>query len=362
MNKDFLNSLKHVIEKNIPFVVFRSPKESAKLIVDQNPILDIEIDSCLNTSGFIFHPFERSENKIVFFTDELVITNENANEAIHKLECFKQELNQQESTNEVEISEQKYLSELGTLIDELNASQLEKVVYSRIKKSEQNEIDLVELFCQLVNDNENAFVYLLNSEETGTWIGASPERFLSIKNGLGQTTALAGTKKKSENKNWTDKEFEEQQIVTDYISNALIKSGFENYDQSERYDFETGNLVHLKNDFTFKISEGNIASLIETLHPTPAVAGIPKQEAIQKILDTESHQRSYYTGFMGEIHSNGDLNLFVNLRCAKLENSAFNLFIGGGITKDSNPMDEWEETEAKSKALLASIEKLRNFD
>ena len=118
--------------------------------------------------------------------------------------------------------------------------------------------------------------------------------------------------------------------------------------------------------------ENGLQKLIYTLHPTPAVCGLPKIEAMQFILDNESFNREFYTGFLGELNKEvkvqprtGKLNienraftynkrashLFVNLRCMQIKDNELKIYVGGGITKDSVSNKEWEETLTKSLLL-----------
>ena len=93
-----------------------------------------------------------------------------------------------------------------------------------------------------------------------------------------------------------------------------------------------------------------LSNLIDILHPTPAVCGIPKKISKRFILENENYDREFYTGFLGEMNTDSTTNLFVNLRCMKIDTEAkkISLFIGGGITKDSIPDNEWNETIIKS--------------
>ena len=96
--------------------------------------------------------------------------------------------------------------------------------------------------------------------------------------------------------------------------------------------------------------------IVRLLHPTPAVCGFPKEEAKVFILENEQYDRRYYTGFLGELNQsdvNGVLNsdLFVNLRSMEIEGSNANIYIGCGITKDSIPEKEWEESVNKSQTM-----------
>ncbi len=91
------------------------------------------------------------------------------------------------------------------------------------------------------------------------------------------------------------------------------------------------------------------------MHPTPAVAGYPKQKAIDFILENENYNREFYTGYFGFINKDKSSKLFVNLRCMQIEKKKLSVYVGGGITKDSNPLNEWQETEDKSKTLLSVL-------
>ena len=104
-----------------------------------------------------------------------------------------------------------------------------------------------------------------------------------------------------------------------------------------------------------------LAQLLNKLHPTPAVCGLPKETAKNFILEHEGYDRSFYTGFLGEINLNSggeksaNTHLFVNLRCMELFEDKAVLFVGGGITNDSNNEKEWEETVAKSSTMKAIL-------
>ena len=88
------------------------------------------------------------------------------------------------------------------------------------------------------------------------------------------------------------------------------------------------------------------------MHPTPAVCGLPREVAKIFIQQNENYKRTFYTGFLGELNiANQKSLLFVNLRCMCIEGEIAEVYVGGGITKDSNAKKEWEETIAKSKTM-----------
>ncbi len=82
------------------------------------------------------------------------------------------------------------------------------------------------------------------------------------------------------------------------------------------------------------------STLIKKLHPTPAVCGLPLESSKEFILKNENYKRTYYTGFLGELNltkeNKNTSELFVNLRCMEIKNSSAFIFVGGGITKESN--------------------------
>ena len=92
--------------------------------------------------------------------------------------------------------------------------------------------------------------------------------------------------------------------------------------------------------------------LLEALHPTPAVCGSPKDEAMNLIRKLEEKDREYYCGIVGPARIRGSTNLFVNLRCMRVFEDKIRLHAGGGITKDSDPEAEWMETENKCQTML----------
>ena len=79
---------------------------------------------------------------------------------------------------------------------------------------------------------------------------------------------------------------------------------------------------------------------------------INKEDAISFIKQLEPHDRDYYTGFMGPLLHHGETDLFVNLRCMKITPGYISLYVGGGITLESDPADEWNETQLKALSLL----------
>ena len=153
---------------------------------------------------------------------------------------------------------------------------------------------------------------------------------------------------------WTAKEVLEQEYVTRYIHDVLRDFDVKDYRVSSPYVKKAGNLLHLRTDFSLDYNKlnGRLWEFVDAMHPTPAVAGQPKEDAIQFIKNLEPHDRDYYTGFLGPVSCDGETDLFVNLRCMKITPNYISLYVGGGITLESDSAEEWKETRLKAKSLL----------
>lgn len=247
-----------------------------------------------------------------------------------------------------EISKEEYIIQCSSIIDEINNKVAEKVVFSRVKK-EKLTGSAAHLFLRLVNTYPDAMVFIY-SYENELWVGASPETLLKTNGEHFYTMALAGSKAVGKKTEWTNKEREEQAYVESYIAQKLKKHVID-YSVDGPKTILAGPVEHLCTDFKGVIKTDKLLELINDLHPTPAVCGIPVEVAKEIIKQRESHNRRGYTGFIGPV--NGvKKHLFVNLRSAMIINDNLYLFLGGGITKDSIPKEEWKETELKAETLL----------
>lgn len=256
-------------------------------------------------------------------------------------------------------SQHDYLSQALGMVWAMKDKQLKKAILSRILKHPMNEFDPIATFNRLCDKYTSVMVYIVAIPNVGTWIGATPETLVSIANGQAHTMALAGTQKDAglpfSDVAWGSKEQEEQQIVADNIE-QLIKTHFPaaSIKMDGPQTVSTGALLHLNTSFQWNI-DGNsesLASFIDDLHPTPAIVGEPREAAMKLIADTEPHDRAYYTGLLGPLNNDGITHLFVNLRCMQVFDGYVALYVGGGLTANSNPNDEWNETKLKAKTLL----------
>jgi len=248
-----------------------------------------------------------------------------------------------------ELNQKQYINKVQLFIDACKEG-VNKVILSRIKKHKTiKEKNLFDNYINLCKSYEHSFNYLFNIPEVGMWMGATPEILIQGSQDNYKTVALAGSKPQ-DNIVWNQKELEEQQYVTNYIKEKLNKATISHHNNPSPETVLAGNIAHLKTTFTIQSKKTPI-ELSNLLHPTPAVCGLPQKKALDFILTNEGYNREFYTGFLGPING-AKCDLFVNLRCMQVFKNENWLYVGGGITSDSNPIEEWQETELKAQTLL----------
>lgn len=254
-------------------------------------------------------------------------------------------------TPQSETSKETHAGQVKWILDKIQAGDIEKIVLSRVKHVGLT-IDKPVVFDELLRRYPNAFVYYLRSAMHGEWMGASPEILIAGSNKEWKTISLAGTLPVNAEGNyaWTEKLRREQAVVTEEILRHLKEMHVEKLTVSEVYHHQAGPVVHLRQDIRFH-SDKDANEIVSQLHPTPAVCGLPGEEARNIISKTELHQRRLYTGVIG-FRSSDRVNYFVNLRCMQIFPYHVELFLGGGINAQSIPEDEWDETEHKARVLM----------
>lgn len=334
---DIFEKAKSQFLNNLPFVLFARPNENQLNAYFQN---DDELYEFENQSGFVFVSFD-GLNKIVLPKD----TSDYICQELKIDSNFEIKPIQIETSEEVKVQFKKLVNDSVIAI---NSGNFEKVVVSR-KIDFTNEIDVFKTYQNLLKFYSTAFRYLYFHPKVGIWIGATPEQLIKIEDNRFETVALAGTQMFSKSLHWETKEIQEQQFVTDYIvSNCEDLAS--NIEVSEPFTVQAGKLAHIKTKISGTIFKENEITLISKLHPTPAVCGLPKDNAKEFILKNEKYDRKFYAGFLGELNVNETTNLFVNLRCMEI-GKINSIYVGCGITKNSVAENEFIETQNKSETI-----------
>lgn len=331
-------------EQKQPFVCFKSPSTNGiKAYLQQDKKVYEDTDG---RPGFVFAPFDTSEKTVIMPEDKAeTITSE-------FIKSPKQ-LTTIVLHHDAQDTKALYLKLVNDAIAAIENTGLKKVVVSRAIEMELPNFDILAIFNTLCNQYPTAFVYCWYHPEIGLWLGATPERLLTVQNGRFETMALASTQVDTGAKKmkWTAKEIEEQRLVTDYLLEQL--TDIKKINVSKPYNKKAGNLWHICTEISGKLSKDYpVGQLIKRLHPTPAVCGYPKEQALEFIKNSEKYNREFYTGYLGERNVKGKTAVFVNLRCMQIKGNNAYIYVGGGITVDSDPQAEWEETQRKSETIL----------
>lgn len=342
--------VKAQLEKQLPFVLYAKPNADRMIGVFQgNDNLYFLEDFC--EKGFVFAPFD---GDVIPY-----IPQSEADIYVEKISESDFLLTANPTFNADEATQKSFEDLVTQGVEAIQKGLFDKVVLSRKETVAIPSFEIATVFKKLIAFYPTAFKYCFFHPKIGMWAGASPEQFLKINQESIRTVALAGTQAVTDATNvvWHEKEIKEQQLVTDFIIQSLADKVSE-LTVSSPYSVQAGNLWHIKTDIAATIgSDSNLEGIIKSLHPTSAVCGLPKAAAKDFILQNESYDRSYYSGFLGEL--NIDLatfrseqsDLFVNLRCMKINDKQVELFIGCGITRDSVPEAEFIETVNKSMTM-----------
>lgn len=278
----------------------------------------------------------------------------------------KTEFHQIEKTNRPDAIPDHYIKLVALTIQGIKNEEFQKAVPARlIEIPLHQDFDAIDTFLNLCDSYDNAFTSLVSIPQIGTWLGATPEVLLEVDaNHTFKTVALAATQKRDLGKSteetaWTQKEIEEQAMVSRYIINCFKKIRLREFEEKGPKTITAGNLLHLKTDYKVDMAATNLPQLgtvmLDLLHPTSAVAGMPKEIVLPFLEKHEEFDREFFSGYLGPVNINNSSNIFVNLRCMQVfEESAF-LYAGAGITEDSITEKELHETELKFNTLLNII-------
>lgn len=355
--------------------LWRMPNSNEKhLLVSEGPqtLEDISLEE--SPTGFVFSPFDNSKGKL-FFKGTAI---HSFKDGLYEGNLFSDHLPSSKMRSGIKSKEEGkfyftkklkdtrtpsgFLQLVSKSIDEIKKGLFEKVVPSRSKiVGLTQDFDVVKTFQTLCVNYPNTLVTLVTSPETGTWLGATPELLVSIDDqSRFKTVALAGTQRYNPSMDvksvaWTEKDIEEQAMVSRYIINCFKKIRLREFEERGPRTAIAGNLLHLKTEYEVDMKATNFPLLgsvmLRLLHPTSAVCGMPLNSTQEFLKSNEGYDREYYSGYLGPVNFKNESHIFVNLRCMQLHGKEATLYAGAGVTIDSNPEKELEETEMKMDTL-----------
>ena len=357
------NFLINGLSSNLPFAIWSPPqaKEFSALLsleVPQLRLIVIETGS----PGFVIAPFKNAEGGFFLNADYYysgssgLLTSTHANFEEKDFIQKKSLINSLPEFSE-EVRTQNYTQIVALAKDRIRQGQLKKVVIAREDLIHVEQMDLIELIFELRNHYQDAFISLVFIPPYGVWLGATPELLIEVnKEKVFRTIALAGTQRDNLPTNtfeasWTQKEIEEQALVNRYIINCFKHLRLRDYEDEGPRTVKAGDLLHLRTDFSVDMKKLDTpllgSQMLSLLHPTSAVGGMPREEALTFIDLFENIDRKLFSGYLGPVNIEEETSLYVNLRCANIFNNHAVLYAGAGITQDSDPQKEYLETELK---------------
>ena len=348
MSLPLFNKANSLYDSNRAFVLYRKPGEDLLHLLSQNNDTLHHLND-YKESGFLIAPFAIDKKPFLIHAD------------LHETAPYSTSQNEAKfnsvQIDETEEAQQRHLTLVSKAVEVIETGIIKKVVVSRRIALPYLNIPF-NAFRHLLNRHGNAFIYIWFHPKLGCWLGASPELLVSVNKDRLLTYSLAGTMPYQKDKipEWGFKEREEQQLVTDYILQKLKQIGLQAQATGTKSS-KAGNLWHLKTEIQGTGDELILENILKVLHPTPAVCGEPKTEALRFIDQYEEYDRKFYTGFLGELNldNNTQSALYVNLRCMEWRDNTAYVYVGGGITTKSSPEAEWHETRHKSQTIIEAL-------
>jgi isochorismate synthase len=261
----------------------------------------------------------------------------------------------------------RYEEAVRQAVARIRRGEMRKVVLARtIEVRADRELDPRMLVHRLRAVDPAAYAFAVPTAG-GVLVGASPELLVSRRGLQVRSNPLAGSAPRSGDPEVdganaaalaaSPKEREEHAIVVEAVAETLRPLCVRLTWDPEPVLRETPNVWHLSTRFRGVLREPapTALDLVAELHPTPAVAGEPREAALGAIEDLEPFDRGRYAGAVGWVDGDGDGEWAIALRCAELRGELATLYAGAGIVAGSDPTRELDETERKFRAFLDSL-------
>lgn len=260
----------------------------------------------------------------------------------------------------------EWMKSIKKATDSIKAGKLDKVVLARdVSLTFNDSIQAEQVLHTLMNEQKSSYIFAVENGDS-CFLGATPERLVKLDGQKVLSTCLAGSIKRGQ----TDEEdillgetllndqknLEEHDYVVRMIKGALEECCEEVQIPQEPGLYKTKNIQHLFTPVEGRLKkECSFLSIVETLHPTPALGGLPKEKAVEMIREIEPMDRGWYAGPVGWFDGEDNGEFAVAIRSALLTGNEAALYAGCGIVKDSEPESEYAETMIKLKPMLSAL-------
>jgi isochorismate synthase len=258
---------------------------------------------------------------------------------------------------------------VGLFAGAVGRGRLDKVVLARrVDARSPIELDVPNALRRLAAGGPESTTFAFARGEA-TFLGATPERLVRTEGRAFRTVAIAGSAPRgadpTEDERLAaglladDKEREEHAVVVDMLRASLASLAEELEIAPTPGVLRLRHVQHLVTPITGTLrQEAGLLALAGRLHPTPAVGGEPREQALDLIAEHEGFDRGWYAGPVGWLGADGDGEMMVALRCGLVDGRAATLFAGCGIVADSDPAREWEESRMKLRPVASALGRL----
>lgn len=261
----------------------------------------------------------------------------------------------------------QFQSAVSAALESIHSQKLSKIVLAHaIDIRSPVAFHLIDSLSNLRRLHPDCNVFLVSNGKGQHFMGASPERLMSICDRQFATDALAGSAPRGKTPTEdaelanrliaSEKERREHRFVIDFITQRLTELGLTPQRLSTPQLLQLSNIQHLWTPISAKVpSDVHPLDIVAALHPTPAVAGDPCGVACQEIQRYETFERGPYAAPLGWVDRQGNSEFIVGIRSALIAGDRARLYAGAGIVSGSNPDKELAEIQLKLQALLKAL-------
>ncbi|MDP6764779.1 MAG: isochorismate synthase [SAR324 cluster bacterium] len=308
----------------------------------------------------------RKETRLACNLNSLVL---NKNRSLEGLRKRISELSEEDSKSVLESNFQylkkhhkpeyeNWCDNVNHALTEIQSGILKKIVLARKTEYQlQEAYDPLKFLLRLRDRAPNAYQYCFQFDKDQAWMGISPERLYRRQSRKIETEAVASTRPRGtnseEDKNLalellqSQKEVWEHDLVLERIESVLNQLCDKITRKSYREILKLRQVQHLQSRIEGHLNpDHGESTLINAIHPTPAVCGIPEEKARLNIEQLENFDRGWYAGPIGWISKNG-AEFAVGIRSAQINHKTLRIYTGAGIVQGSDPDSEWNEIDAK---------------
>lgn len=256
--------------------------------------------------------------------------------------------------------------EIDEATGRIGRGDLRKVVLAQALSARLSEpVEPAAVLERLGDAYPDCFRFLFEPDGGGSFFGATPEQLVAVDGHEVTTEALAGSIGRGETAaedEWlaeqlrgSEKNNHEHEIVVETIREQLDGLAAE-ITTGPRTVRRLANVQHLQTPIQARLAgDRHVLDLVEALHPTPAVGGLPPEKALETIRETEVFDRGWYASPVGWIDADGNGSFAVAIRSALARDREATLFAGAGIVADSDPDEEWDELQLKYRPILDEL-------